>query len=228
MNISILYELLPLLIKVSSFLHKVIIMLIIRKACKRWLDSVLLSHLKVLSKVLISRPPWKMHLRRLLISSHLMKVRIAHIIFLHILRHSILNRDSCKHIWKSSCCSSIILDHFSLLATALYNKHQSIVHMVEKYEINNANSILLKERLCFPISISKRIAMESNDVFECSPPLSVISGFFRHLCEASKISITTFANIPIMSVSNKLQKFYHQEISYLATISARSNILGSP
>lgn len=185
MNISILYELLPLLIKVSSFLHKVLIMLIIRKACKRWLDSVLLSHLKVLSKVLISWPPWKMHLRRLLISSHLMKVRIPHIIFLHILRHSILSWDPCIQIWKSPCSSSIILDHFSLLATTLYNKHQSIVHMIEKYEINNANSILLKEWLCFPISISKRITIESNYVFECSPPLSVISGFFRHLCEAS-------------------------------------------
>ena len=121
MNISILNKLLPLFIEVSSLLHIILIVLIVCKACKRRLNSMLLPHFKVLSKVLISRPPWKMHLRSLLIPSHLMKVRVSHIIFLHILRHSILCRNSREHIRKSTSGCSVVFNHSSFCASALHN-----------------------------------------------------------------------------------------------------------
>ena len=52
-----------------------------------WLDSVSLSHLEVLSEVLVSAPPVSVDHGDSLVSSDLMEVGISHIIFLVISFH---------------------------------------------------------------------------------------------------------------------------------------------
>ena len=56
-------------------------------------DSILLSHLKVLSEVLVSAPPVGPHHADSLVPSHLMEVRVSHVVLLSINREpSVLMR----------------------------------------------------------------------------------------------------------------------------------------
>ena len=56
------------------------------EAAHCWLDIVPLSHLEVLSEVLVSAPPVSMNRTDSLISLHLMEVRVANVVLLAISR----------------------------------------------------------------------------------------------------------------------------------------------
>ena len=58
------------------------------ESTERWSDVVSLSHLEVLSEVLISAPPVGVNHANSLISSDLMEVGVSNIVFLVISRHS--------------------------------------------------------------------------------------------------------------------------------------------
>jgi len=49
-----------------------------------WFDIVSLSHFEVLSEILVSAPPIEMDHANSLVSSHLMEVRISHVVLLTI------------------------------------------------------------------------------------------------------------------------------------------------
>ena len=53
-----------------------------------WLDSILLSHLEVLSEVLVSAPPVGVDHRDSLVSSDLMEVGVSNVVLLSISRES--------------------------------------------------------------------------------------------------------------------------------------------
>ncbi len=55
---------------------------------QRWLDTVSLSHLEVLSEVLVSAPPVGPDHANSLVSSDLMEVRVSHIVLLSVHRVS--------------------------------------------------------------------------------------------------------------------------------------------
>ena len=69
-------------------LKSVLINIIMIEPRKSWFDIVSLSHLEVLSEVLVSAPPVSVDHGDSLVSSDLMEVGISHIIFLVISRHS--------------------------------------------------------------------------------------------------------------------------------------------
>ena len=58
--------------------------LLVVEATESWLDFMSLSHLEVLSEVLVSAPPVGVDHAHSLISPHLMEVRVSHIVLLAV------------------------------------------------------------------------------------------------------------------------------------------------
>ena len=61
---------------------------VVVEAADCWSDSVSLSHLEVLSEVLVSAPPVGVNELGLLVSSHLMEVRVSNVVLLPVSWHS--------------------------------------------------------------------------------------------------------------------------------------------
>ena len=64
--------------------HGLLVDLFVVEALERRSDAVLLPHLEVLSEVLISAPPVGPDHADSLVSSHLMEVRVSHVVLLPI------------------------------------------------------------------------------------------------------------------------------------------------
>ena len=173
--------------------NSVLVDVFVVEAAEGWADIVPLSHLEVLSKVLVSAPPVGVDHADSLISSHLMEVGVSHIVLLAI-------------SWKTSVGVRVIIvsivftnvpsplrDHVLLLLFGKKVKHERLIQMENEQHVEKSDSVLILKGGNFPEGIAEWILEEPGNVFEGSPSLSVISWFGSLVHEFAEITVSFFS-----------------------------------
>ena len=134
-------------------------------------DSVLLSHLEVLSEVLISCPPVCKGHGKTFFSGLLMQVRVSHIILLAVSRHS--HAVVSKRLRSSNLSELVVpvLDHSFLLIFDEHIHGKTAVKLDHQQHPNWSDSMSSVEWLEFPINVAEWIFDHSSEIFEDSPSL---------------------------------------------------------
>ena len=83
-----------------------------------------------------------------------------------------------------------VFNHLLLLVLNHHKQQEGLVQMPNKANPNQTDSILLVERIQFPVSIADWVFVESSNIFERSPLLSVVSGLFSVEHKFAEISIS--------------------------------------
>ena len=65
-------------------LRNIFVDFLVIKTAKRWSDVVLLAHFEVLTEVLVTTPPVRVNHAQTFVTSNLVDVRIAHVVFLPV------------------------------------------------------------------------------------------------------------------------------------------------
>lgn len=82
---------------------------------ERGLDAVSLSHLEILSEVLVSAPPVGPDHAQSLVSSNLMEVRVSHVVLLSVYRESAIRVRSTMSLVSLADSVSPVEDHSFLV-----------------------------------------------------------------------------------------------------------------
>ena len=160
-----------------------------------------LSHIEVLSEVLISAPPICMDHACFLVSSDLMEVRVSNVVLLSIGWES-----SIRVVWTIELVDLTnvpfpLVDHLLFLVSSEEIQDERLIEMPDEENVYNSDSILTTESCDFPEGISEWILEESCDIFKGSPLLGHISWLSSFSDEFCEITISFFDE---SSINNKL------------------------
>ena len=134
-----------------------------------------LSHVEVLSEVLVSAPPVGVDHRDSLISSNLMEVGVSHVVLLSIRWESSVGMWGVVVLVDFSDVPLPLSDHALLLLLGQKIKHEGLVQMPDQENVDNSNSVLVSESSNFPEGVTEWILEESSNIFKGSPFLCHIS-----------------------------------------------------
>lgn len=149
-----------------------------------------LSHVEVLSEVLVSAPPVGVDHRDSLISSDLMEVRVSHVVLLSISWESSVRMWGVVVLVDLSDVPLPLSDHALLLLLGQKIKHERLVQVPDKEDVDNSDSVLVSKGGNFPEGVTEWILEESGEVFECSPFLCHVSWLLSLSYELSVITIS--------------------------------------
>ena len=155
-----------------------------------WLDSILLSHFKVLAEVLVTAPPVEVDHAQSLVSPHLMEVGVANIVLNTVDWHSTVSVAHGVELVGLSDSVSPVLNH-SLLSVLLSDVEEEGTQEVESnQEVENSESVLSVEWIDFPVKVTKWIFVETRDVLGSSPSLGIVSWLVHVLHEFGEVSVS--------------------------------------
>ena len=120
-----------------------------------------LSHLEVLSEVLISAPPVGVDHGNSLVSSDLMEVGVTHIVLLPIHWESSVSVRRIVVLVNLADVPFPLGNHTLLLLLGQKVQHERLVEMPDQKYPAESDSILVSQCSNFPESISKRVFKES-------------------------------------------------------------------
>ena len=147
-----------------------------------------LSKLEVLSEGLVSAPPVEPDHAELLVSPHLMEVRVSHVVLFMIGGHPLVVMDGQMSLVHFSKGVSPMGHHVLLLVSNKDKGDKRGIEMEPKEGPNKSDSVLGVERLEFPVSVGHRVLEEPSDIFEGSPFLGHVPGLVHrgdHLVEVA-------------------------------------------
>jgi hypothetical protein len=150
---------------------------------------VSLSHVEVLSEVLVSAPPVSVDHADSLVSSDLMEVRVSDIVLLSICWESSVGMWAIVVLVDLSNMPFPLSDHAFFLLLGKEEQNKRLVQVPDKENVNDSNSVLVGKGSNFPEGITEWVLEESGDVLECSPFLSHISWLLGFSNEFSEITI---------------------------------------
>ena len=151
-----------------------------------------LSHLKVLSKVLVSAPPVSVNHGHSLVPPDLMEVGVTHIVLLPV------HREPSVSVWRVVVLVDLadvpfpLGDHALFLLLGQQVEHKRLVQMPDQEYPAESDPILVGQSCDFPESISEWVFKESRDVLERSPLLGHVSGFACFGNELSEVTVGFF------------------------------------
>jgi len=152
-------------------------------------DVVALTHLEVLTEVLVTAPPISVHHTESLVAANLMEVRVANVILLAIGRETTVLVSGAVHVVGLSNTVAEMFDHLFLLVLNHNVEKEALVQMENKADPHEADTVLLVEDFSFPVGVCHGVFEEPCDVLECSPFLGLITGFLVVLNELAEITI---------------------------------------
>ena len=154
-----------------------------------WFDVVSLSHLEVLSEVLVSAPPVGVNKARLLVSSNLMEVRVSNVVLFSISWHSEFSWDAIVFIGLTDT-PVVLSDHVIFLHLSHQVKVEGLVQVKDQERPKNSNSVLVCKLSNLPEGVAKWVFEPSYDVLEHSPFLSVVSWLLGSVDKLGEITIS--------------------------------------
>ena len=155
---------------------------------ERWLHTVSLSHVEVLSKVLVSAPPVGVDHADLLIFPNLMEVRISNVVLLSISWEPSILMISVVEFVGFTNVPFPVGDHTLFLLLGEEIENEGLVQVEDKQDPENSDSILISQIGELPEGVAEWVLEETSNVFEGSPFLCHISsllGFSNHLAEVT-------------------------------------------
>jgi len=151
---------------------------------------VSLSHVEVLSEVLVSAPPVGVDHADSLISSNLMEVGVSNVVLLSIRWESSVGMWGVVVLVDFSDVPLPLGDHALLLLLSQKIKHEGLVQVPDQEDVDNSNSVLVSQSSNFPEGVTEWVLEESGKVFECSPFLGHVSWLLGLSNELGVITIS--------------------------------------
>ena len=164
--------------------------LFVVKAGERGSDIVFLAHFEVLAEVLVAAPPVGIDHSEAFVTSDLMDVGVANIILLSVRWVATVLSSELMFVVRLTESVTPVFNHLLLLVLNHHKQQEGLVQMPNKANPNQTDSILLVERIQFPVSVADWVFVESGNIFERSPLLSVVSGLFSVEHKFAEISIS--------------------------------------
>ena len=155
-----------------------------------WSDVVLLTHLEVLSEVLVSAPPVEVDSLNTLVSANLMEVRVTNVVLFVVIRHWSWVHWVRMRVINLTNSVPPASNHCVLLRLNLDGDPVVLEQHVNHVNVQKAHSVLSAENLGLPVHVTNWVFHKSTDVLESSPFLSLISWLFSALDELCKIAIS--------------------------------------
>mmetsp|Transcript_8780 Transcript_8780/g.13549 ORF Transcript_8780/g.13549 Transcript_8780/m.13549 type:complete len:243 (-) Transcript_8780:19-747(-) len=163
--------------------------LVVVEAGHRGLDVVSLSHIEVLSEVLISAPPVGMNHTNLLILPDLVEVRVSDIVLLSIGGESAVG---VRGVVEGVSLSNVPLplsNHALLLHLGDEVQDERLVEVVEEQAPHNSDPVLAGQSRDLPEGVSPGVLKEPGDVLEHSPLLGHITRLLGSNHELSEVAV---------------------------------------
>ena len=179
-------EVSPLLV----LLHGGVVKSLVLESGEAWLDSVSLSHLEVLSEVLVSAPPVGVDHRDSLVPSNLMEVRVSHVVLLSIGWESSVGVRAVVVLVNLSDVPLPLGDHTLLLLLGQQEEHKRLVKVPDQENVDNSDSVLVGQGGNLPESVAEWVLEESRDVLEGSPFLGHVSWLLGSGNELGEIAVS--------------------------------------
>ena len=155
-----------------------------------------LSHVEVLSEVLVSAPPVSVDHTDSLISSHLMEVGVSNVVLLTVSwQTSIRVRVIVVSVVVTNVPSPV-RNHILLLLLGQQVEHERLVQVEDKQHVHDSNPILVLETGDFPEGIAEWVFEESCNILESPPFLGFISGLLGLHHKLSEITIGLLSEGP--------------------------------
>ena len=192
-------------------------------------NAVLLSHLEVLTEVLVTTPPIEMDHAKSLVSPDLMDVGISEIVLDAIDWESSISVAHGVELVGLTKSVSPMLNH-SLLSHLLVQVEKERASQVESHkEVHNSESILSVEWLHLPVGVTNWVFVEARDVLEGSPFLAEVSWLVDFIDELSEVTLSMLGQ-GTNKGNDRIRNHIHQctRLTYRPIMSARSFRLGTP
>ena len=184
----------------------------------RWSDVVSLTHLEVLTEVLVTAPPVKMDHTESLVSSDLMRVRVSEVVLDTVNWESAISVSHGVPLVGLTNTVSPVLHH-SLLSVLLSNIEEERAEEVEtNKEVHESKSVLLVEWLHLPVGIADWVLVEPSDVLIGSPSLSIVSWLVHLVNKLGEVSISLLGQ----GTNKTLAKVKLSPKSKLSSLTVRS------
>jgi len=145
------------------------------EAAECWLDIVPLSHLEVLSEVLVSAPPVGVDHADSLVSLLLMEVRVSHIVLLTICWETSVRVRVVVVLIVITNVPSPLRHHVLFLLLRQQVEHERLIEVENQKNVEESNSVLVGQGSNLPEGVAERVFEEPGNVLECSPSLSSVS-----------------------------------------------------
>ena len=178
------------------------------EAGEGWLHTVSLSHVEVLSEVLVSAPPVGVDHADLLIFPNLMEVRVSNVVLLSISWESSILMISVVVPVGFTNVPFPVADHTLFLLLGEEVENERLVEVEDQQDPENSNSILIGQIGKLPEGVAEWVLEESGNVFECSPFLSHVSWLLGFSDELSEITIGLLGEGSI--VNNKVKELQNR------------------
>jgi hypothetical protein len=173
----------------SVLLRNIVVDLFVVETGLAGSDVVALTHLEVLTEVLVTAPPVSVHHTESLVTANLMEVRVANVVLLAIGGETAVLVSGAVHVVGLSNTVAEMLNHLLFLVLNHNIEKEALVQMENKANPHEADTVLLVEDFSFPVGVCHGVFEEPGDVFECTPFLGLITGLLVVLNELAEITV---------------------------------------
>jgi len=162
---------------------------LVGEAGKSGADVLLLSHLEVLSEVLVTAPPVEMDHAQTLVPSNLMEVRVPDIVLDTVDGHSSVTVLKTGKLVGLTDSVAPVLDHLLLLVLDHNIEKETAPKMEDNHTPEETDTVLSVERLHLPVHVAEGILEEAGNVLERSPSLGLVTRFLGVVDEFAEVAI---------------------------------------
>ena len=142
-------------------LHGGVVESLVLESREAWLDSVSLSHLEVLSEVLVSAPPVGVDHGDSLVPSNLMEVGVSNVVLLSIGWESSVGVRAIVVLVNLSNMPLPLSNHTFFLLLGEQVKDERLIKVPDQENVDNSDSVLVSERGNFPEGVAEWVLEES-------------------------------------------------------------------
>ena len=171
-------------------LGNLVVDLLVVEAGKGRTDVVFLSHLEVLSEVLVSAPPVEVDHAESLVSEALMEVGVTNVVLLAIGRESAVTVAHGVGVAGLTHSPSPVLQHILLLILHEHVHHEGLVEVVDKQSPDQSESVLSVQGADLPVNVSSGVLEEPGNVLESSPSLGFITRLVGLVHEFGEVTVS--------------------------------------
>lgn len=181
----------------SLNLHEFIILgnsvsanLLVVETSLTWTNAILFTHLEVLAEGLITAPPIEVDHADALIALRLVEVRVTHVVFDSVRGEASIGSQLAVALVHLTDSPSKVFHHALFLVLGKDPAKEGGVEMEGDQGVHKSESVLVVERLHFPVDVAEGVFEEASDVLECSPFLCFVTRLRHFVHKFAKIAVS--------------------------------------
>jgi len=151
---------------------------------------VLLTHLEVLSEVLVTAPPVQVDHGQPLVTACLMEVSVPDVVLDTVGWESSVAIQGAVGLVDLTDSVAPVINHALLLVLDHDVQEETAPQVEDDQAPEETNTVLSVEGLHFPVEVAHWVLHEAGDVFEGSPALGIVTRFLSVVNELEEVTIS--------------------------------------